>query len=257
MSRMSAIRTLGKWLSDAGRILIPDTCVVCGNRLQAGEPHICTACLSGLPFTKMRGAAGNPVERIFWHHIPIGRANALLYYYPGSDSSEIFMALKYHNRPQIGIVMGRMMAADLLPSGFFDGIDCIVPVPLARRRLYKRGYNQSERLAQGVSQVTGIRVENHAVRRMVANPSQTSLRRYERQKNVENIFRLSHPELLKDRHVLLIDDILTTGSTLLSCALEVCKAEPQAVSILVLGLAGHHGSGPVPKSEAAADMLFS
>jgi len=202
----------------------------------------------------MRGEAGNPVERIFWHHVPIARANALLHYYPGSEGSKIFMALKYYNRPQVGIVMGRMMAADLLPGGFFDGMDCIVPVPLARRRLYKRGYNQSERLAQGVSQVTGIPVETGAMSRIVANPSQTTLRRHERQKNVENIFRLTQSGLLKNRHVLLIDDILTTGSTLLSCAKEICKAGPSAVSVLVLGLAGHHGRGPAPKPEPATDV---
>lgn len=252
---MNTFRTIGKWLSDAMRILFPDTCVVCGNRLQAGEPHICTVCMDALPYTKMRGASGNPVERVFWHHIPIRRANALLRYFPGSDSSKIFMALKYFNRPQVGIVMGRMMAADLLPTDFFEGIDCIVPVPLARRRLYKRGYNQSERLACGVGQVTGIPVETGAVCRVVANPSQTNLRGHERQKNVENIFKLSRPELLKGRHVLVIDDILTSGSTLLSCAREICKAGPKAVSVLVLGVAGYHGGGPAPKPEPADGIL--
>lgn len=253
---MAVVRILGKWLSDVGRILFPDTCVVCQRRLQSGERLLCTACVSRLPYTQMRGEAGNPVERVFWHRVPVGRANALLRYIPGSESSKVFMALKYFGKPQIGVAMGRMMAADLLDTGFFSDVDCIVPVPLARSRQRERGYNQSERLALGVSQLTGIPVETRAVRRVVSNPSQTSLSKLERRKNVENIFRVSQPEKLRGRHVLLIDDILTTGSTLLSCAEEMGKAGPRLVSALVLGLTGHHGCGPDPKPEPLDGLLL-
>jgi len=233
-------------------MLLPERCVVCGRRLQPAEECVCTGCTATLPYTRFHGARGNAVERIFWAHIPIRRANALLHYLPGSDSSRIFLEMKYADRPRIGLVMGRLMAADLLPTDFFRGMEILIPVPLARRRLRQRGYNQSEKIAQGLSCLTGLPVETHAVVRVIDNRTQTSMKRHERKKNVENIFRVAQPEKLKGRHLLLIDDILTTGSTLLSCAGELTKARPASISILVLGLAGRHGAGPQPAPSSSS-----
>lgn len=241
---LSALRP---WLSDAFRLLLPERCVVCGRRLQPSEECVCAGCTSDLPYTRFHGVRGNAVERIFWARIPIRRANAFLHYFPGSDSSRIFLEMKYADRPRIGTVMGRWMAADLLDTDFFQDVEIILPVPLARSRQRQRGYNQSEKIAEGVGLVTGLPVETGTVERIVANPTQTSMKHHERQKNVENIFRLCQPEKLKGRHLLHIDDILTTGSTLLSCTGEIAKAEPASISILTLGIAGQHGNGPYRK----------
>ncbi len=130
------------------------------------------------------------------------------------------------------------MAQELLPQDFFQGIDYLVPVPLHWRRLLHRGYNQSERIAQGISDITGIPVLGDVVSRVRNNQTQTHLNRQEREKNVENIFRAQHTERLRNKHLLIIDDVMTTGSTIISCGREITQAEPTVtLSVLTLGRA--------------------
>lgn len=236
-------------LSEAADIIVPRRCALCGKRLKAGEEFLCLSCLTELPFTRYFGREGNAVERIFWGRIPICRANSYLHYFPESMVSRLFLALKYGNRPHYGCTLGAMMAAELRDTGFFDGIDAIVPVPLARKRMKQRGYNQSEMLAQGVAKVTHLPVLTDAVARVVANPTQTHLTRAERRDNVADVFSLLRPAKVAGKHLLMVDDILTTGSTMMECAEEVAKAGDVKISVLTLGLAGWHGVGPEPHPE--------
>jgi ComF family protein len=143
--------------------------------------------------------------------------------------------LKYNDRPDIGIVLGRMMANELQDSGFFEGIDMLVPVPLAPRRERQRGYNQSRQLALGISEISGLPVSDCAVRRTVFKGSQTELSRWDRQENVEDVFRLRDADVLNRRHVLLVDDIVTTGATVTACARELLKVDGVRLSILSFG----------------------
>lgn len=228
------------WMADALRLFFPSRCLLCRCRLQVGEQFVCAACFHRLPFTGFRGRPDNVVERIFWEKVPVVRANAYLRYLPGAESRNIFFRLKYYDRPQVGRYFGRLMAADLAATGFFESIDCIVPLPLSRQRERRRRYNQSLELARGVSEYVGLPIENQAVVRVVDNPSQTRKRTDERHENVRGIFSLRDAERLAWRHVLLVDDILTTGATLLSCARELAKADGIRISVLVLGLAGSH-----------------
>lgn len=230
---------------DALRLFFPERCVVCGRRLTGTERCLCLPCFQSLPFTRLHGEQGNVVERLFWGKIPIERANAYLHYYAGTDSRNLFWSLKYYNRPQVGRYMGRAMAADLLDSDFFDGVDFLLPLPLSRRRQRRRGYNQSEELARGVSAVTGLPVDTTSVVRTVDNPTQTRLNARERQTNVQGIFSLQHPEALAGHHVLLIDDIVTTGASLLSCGRVVASAGAVRISVLALALAGTHPHFPM------------
>lgn len=174
---------------------------------------------------------------MFWGLIPVERAAALFYYAAHSETSNILLALKYYGKHDVGIDMGKLMADELMPSGFFEGIDLLVPLPLERKRQRARGYNQSEMLAKGISITTGIPYSNKAVKRTTFNKSQTKLNKWERMENVSNCFLLSKPELLKGKHILLIDDVLTTGSTLLSCAEVLTQAEDIKISILTLAYA--------------------
>jgi ComF family protein len=128
------------------------------------------------------------------------------------------------------------MAEEMKPAGFLDGIDILLPIPLSKKRYWQRGYNQSEMLARGMSEVTGLPVITKAVRRTNFRQSQTSLTRKERQENVEGTFVLRHPELLENKHVLLIDDICTTGATLLACSEAIRSVKGIHISILTLGL---------------------
>ncbi len=230
----------GRLLRDALRVIFPDYCITCGRILNAEEHWICTPCYLELPFTHLRGRSGNVVERLFWGLLPVERANAFLHYDPSSDSKEVFFKLKYHNRPQVGRFFGRVMARDLEATDFFRGIDFIVPLPLHAKKRRLRGYNQSEELARGVSAVTGLPVEADIVERVVNNPSQTHLTPHERRDNVRDIFRLRAPERIAGRHILLIDDVITTNATVVACGRALMQAPGVRISILALGLAGRH-----------------
>jgi len=178
----------------------------------------------------------NPMAQLFWGLVPVERAAALMFYEPHSEMAQLVYQLKYGQRPDIGEDMGRLMAREMRMSGFFEDIDALLPVPLSRRRQRQRGYNQSEMLARGISDVTGLPVITHAIVRRHFRQSQTSLSRLERQENVAGMFQLKRGSTIeKHHHVLLIDDVCTTGATLTACA-ESLKGVPQLkISFLTLG----------------------
>lgn len=227
-----------KWIKELGRLFFPAQCPMCGRALNVQEKEICTACLMQLPYTHLHGESGNLLERIFWGKIPVQRVSAYLIYYHEDVSNQIVRRLKYQGRGRLGIVFGRMMATDLLGIGFFDGIDAIVPVPLHPKRLKERGYNQAERIAQGIAQISGIQIDNKAVKRSRNCQSQTSLNKNERLKNVEGAFSVEHPERYAHKHLLLVDDVMTTGATLCACAQAFQQCDGVQFSILTLA----HGS---------------
>lgn len=237
-----AIKTACGWLVDAFNVLFPETCLICENRLNKGEKFICSLCFQNLPFTEFHGKRGNVTERLFWYVLPIERANSYIYYNVGSEGRKPILWLKYFDLPEVGVFLGRIMARDLIDSDFFDGIDMIIPLPLSKSRLKKRGYNQSRKLAEGVSQITGLPINDKVVVRVVDNPTQTKLTHKQRIDNVEGIFRLMNPDEVAGKHVLLIDDVVTTNATLTSCGKEILKAGNVRISILTLGIAGSHFS---------------
>lgn len=207
---------LKKYMRTALAIVLGERCVVCDAFLPGAG--ICPRCLLQLPYTKVRGALRNPIERLFWGVLPIERATSMLHYSPKGTTGRILHAIKYRGRSNLATELGRMMAQELLMTDFFDGIDFLQPVPLHPQRRRQRGYNQSECLARGISEVTGIPIGNF-VKRTKNNVSQTTLSHEERVKNVENIFAPNTAELqrLRPQHLLVIDDVITTGSTVISC----------------------------------------
>ena len=231
-------------------LLFPTYCCVCGKRLVSTEEHTCVACLAHLPLTKFKGEKGNAVERSLWDaQICTEHASAFLFYHQHSVYSRIYFSFKYCYHPEVAVDYGRMMAQDLVGTVFFDGIDVIVPVPLSAKRFRKRGYNQSERLAAGVSQITGLPVEQRAVVRVVDNPTQTRLSTAERMENVKGIFQLVNPSCVAGKHVLLVDDVITTGSTLRACAHALLEAGNVKLSVLTLGTSERNRRYVFPRSE--------
>lgn len=214
----------------------PRQCVVCGRRLAPTERSLCSVCMLHLPLTNYQYAADdNPMVQLFWHLTSVQRAAALFFYEPHSEIAQLVYDLKYNNRPDIGEDMGRMMATEMQHGNFFDGIDLLVPVPLANKRKRQRGYNQSEMLARGISEKTHIPiVRNHLLRRHFKE-SQTHLTRYERQENVADVFAVKDADFFKQKHILLIDDICTTGATLIACANTLKEIEGIRISVLTLG----------------------
>ena len=196
------------WITRILDFISPRQCVVCGERLAPTEHSLCSTCLLHLPRTTYQFTPhDNPMAQLFWHLSPV----------------------------DIGEDMGRLMAGEMQLAHFFDGIDMLLPVPLSRKRLRQRGYNQSEQLAIGISDITHLPVVTKALRRTHFRQSQTQLSRRERQENVEDLFELRDGSMLQGKHVLLIDDICTTGATLLACC-DALKAVPGIrLSILTFG----------------------
>lgn len=214
----------------------PRQCVVCGERLAPTERSLCSVCVLHLPRTTYQFTPDdNPMAQLFWHLTPVERAAALFFYEPHSEMARLVYDMKYHDRPDIGEDMGRLMANEMQFARYFDGIDVLLPVPLSRKRMRQRGYNQSEQLAIGISDITHLPVVTKALRRKHFVKSQTQLSRHERQENVDDMFELRDSSLLQDKHVLLVDDICTTGATLIACV-EVLKDIPGIhLSVLTLG----------------------
>lgn len=197
---------------------------------------MCLSCNLHLPRTHYQdNPYNNEMAQCFYLQLPIERAAALFFYRSHSSVSNLIYDLKYHNRPEIGEQIGRMIAHEFTCAGFFEGIDAIVPVPLARSRQRRRGYNQSMQIAVGVSQVTHIPIENRVVKRKHFKGSQTTKARWERAENVENAFALRRKVSLAGKHVLIVDDVVTSGATVIACATVLKAAGNPKVSVLSIG----------------------
>ena len=218
-------------------LIAPQACAVCGARLAVDEQVLCAACNLHLPRTFFSANAyDNVMARRFWGRIPLERAAALFFYEAGSEVSHIIHDLKYHDQPEIGVVMGRMAAEEFAADGFFDGIDLIIPVPLARKRQRQRGYNQSVEVARGVAEATGLPVVTNAVERIAFTDSQTRKSLRQRMENVDGAFRLTGKTDLHGLHILIVDDIVTSGATVCSCVEPMLAAGDVKVSVMSLGV---------------------
>ncbi|MDR0892511.1 MAG: ComF family protein [Mediterranea sp.] len=226
-----------QWYSAFISLFFPRCCIVCNEALAEEEEYICTRCNIKMPRTNYHRREGNTVERLFWGKIPIERATAFFFYRKGSDYRQILHALKYRGEKKLGETMGRLMASELQSSGFFEGIDLILPVPLHAKKQKLRGYNQSEWIAKGVAAVTKLPLEPQLLRRVKNTETQTRKSVVARWENVDGSFELLQPEILRGKHVLLIDDVLTTGSTTTACAEAMLKAEGIRISVLALAMA--------------------
>lgn len=228
---------LKNWPSAFLSLFFPRCCAACGKLLAKGEECICDMCSIDLPRTKFHLEKENPVEKLFWGKIPLQRATSYFYYRKGSDFRRILHQLKYGGKKEIGAIIGRRMAIELQQANFFQGIDVIVPVPLHKKKQQLRGYNQSEWIAKGISGVTGIPVEMGSVIRKKYTEPQTHKSTFDRWKNVDGIFELRHPESFSGKHVLILDDVLTTGSTIAACASCLMQVQGIQISMLTLAIA--------------------
>lgn len=219
-------------------LFFPNLCVVCNERLSEWEQHICTECLLLLPKTNFHLQLDNRLEQFFAGRIPFRQIAAFAYFVKGGSIQHIIHELKYNHNPHIGRFIGELCGENLKDSSFISTIDLLVPVPLHPKREKERGYNQSLEICKGISAITGIPVDGKTLIRTINNPSQTKNARFDRWKNVENIFSITNHSIFEDKHILLVDDVITTGSTLESCAKEILKNKGSSISIYAVGTAG-------------------
>jgi ComF family protein len=221
---------------DIAALFFPPLCPACGRVMAGGEGFLCTACQWEMPLTGYENQADNPVVRRFWGLVPVRNATAFLWFTDGSGFRRVVHAFKYGGRWALARDLGRWFGRVLADTDAYAGVDVIVPVPLHYRKILKRGYNQSEYIARGVAAAMERPVETRAVVRRVNNPSQTRTRAiHERWENVEDIFDVRRAGRLAGKHILLVDDVMTTGATVGSCAEAIVAAVPGCrVSIAVL-----------------------
>jgi len=228
---MNCINT---FFSDLLNLLYPKICAGCGSDKLGKEQQICLQCLSSLPPTGFWNDEGNPVEKIFWGRIPVEAAASQFYFTKSSAIQQLMHQLKYRGNREVGKILGRITGEELVRAKRFRDIDLILPLPLNEKKEKKRGYNQAAVICDGIAEVLQVPVVTDAVRRKVNTATQTKKSRAERWDNIQGSFELMKIEELKQKHVLLVDDVITTGATLEACGKEILKAEQLSLSIASL-----------------------
>ena len=224
-------------LRDFIALIYPRVCMACGNSLYSGEHCICTFCSYHLPRTHFHLQDDNPVARLFWGRIHIRSAASFYYFGKEGKVQRLIHELKYRGNKQIGTVLGNLYGNELMESGAFSSVQCVVPVPLHAQKLKKRGYNQSEYFARGLAESMGIECDTRSLIRRSASESQTKRSRYRRWENVESVFAVKDNTLLENKHILLADDVITTGATMEACAGKLLELKETEVSLASIAYA--------------------
>jgi ComF family protein len=222
-------------LKEFSHLFFPNYCPVCNNKLLPSEEGVCLQCLHKLPKTNNFNEPDNLAETLLAGRFPFERVATFCVYSKQGVLQPLIHQLKYNNKKEIGILLGKLFGKDLLGSEFINPIDFIVPVPLHPKKQKERGYNQAEIIANGLSEVTAIPVSIGNLVRSIFNPTQTKRTKTQRWENVKDIFDVLQPQLYADKHILLVDDIITTGSTLEACAHALLKSPDVKISIATLG----------------------
>ncbi len=225
------------YLADFVSLLFPQLCTACGQSLVANEHLICTKCRLTLPRTGFHLQADNIVAQQFWGKIELQSAYALFYFAKGGKVQNLMHHLKYKGIKELGNLAGEMAGSELIRNDVFKTVDVIIPVPLHKKRLRERGYNQSAHFAYGLAKTLNAAVDEDNLVRVAATETQTHKSRFERFNNMQEIFKIKFPENLKGKHVLLVDDVITTGSTLEACGIQLLQIEGVKLSIATIAYA--------------------
>jgi ComF family protein len=218
-------------------LFFPNLCLGCGRPLLRGEETICSICHFHLPKTYFHNDPDNPLNRVFWGRVNLEAVAAYLYFQKGSTVQHLLHQLKYKDKQEIGARLGKWFGAELAQADIFRDTELVIPVPLHPRKLRKRGYNQSQVFAEGIVSVMKTKLETRCLYRKVNSDTQTRKTRFDRWENVENIFAVNHPDRITGRHILLVDDVLTTGATLEACAMALLEVPGVKVSVATIAYA--------------------
>lgn len=211
----------------------------CGTDTVENDQVLCIRCVTELPYTDFAHDVNNPVEKLFWGRIPVKAGTSEFYFAKGNCIQTLIHELKYRKNKEAGRFLGRLMAKRIEGSKRFNGIDALIPLPISARKERVRGYNQAEVICDVMSGVMDIPVVTGVVSREKQTESQTMKRRKERWQNVEGSFVVSNASALRDKHVLLVDDVITTGATIEACASEILKVPGVTLSIAAAAFASH------------------
>jgi ComF family protein len=222
------------WANGLMQLFFPHTCAACGSDVLNEETALCMQCLHQLPVTNFNQHANNPVEKIFWGKLSITAATSYCHFTKQSLIQNILHQAKYKNNQQAAIFMGNLLGTSLIQSNRFNTIDAIVPLPLFAARLKKRGYNQATLISKGIAEQTGKPIIETAVTRLSATETQTHKNRVERWQNMQGRFMVTNAAVLENKHILLVDDVVTTGATLEACGQELLTIKGTQLSIATI-----------------------
>lgn len=225
---------LAEYPIDFYRLFFPKICGACEVALVKGEHHLCVHCNLDLPFTNFENIKENPVEKLFYGRINIEFATSLCFFSKDEKIQNILHNIKYSEQKELAIHVGKIFGNRLQNNEHLKDISVIIPVPLHPQKEHLRGFNQSTLFAEGMSEILQIEVQDKNLIRIVNTSTQTKKTRLERAENVEKAFEVKYPEKLKNKHILLVDDVLTTGATLESCAQTLIEQANCKVSIATI-----------------------
>jgi ComF family protein len=225
--------TVKSAINDFLHLLFPHLCVGCGSDVIGADHHLCLRCISALPETHFFEQPGNPVERNFYGRMPVRNAGSAYFFTKDSLMESLVYELKYKGNKAVGFYLGEMIGSLLQNSRYAD-VNVIVPLPLNERRLKKRGYNQSKVLCEGIASVWNKPVVDDAVMRKVNTETQTHRGRITRWENMDGVFGVADAAAVEGKHVLLVDDVVTTGASLEACGTEILKVPGTTISIATL-----------------------
>ena len=227
------------YFEDLVSLFYPRICLACGNTLYKNEHMICFSCLYHLPKTNFHLIEDNAVARQFWGKINFSSAASCYYFSKGSKVQHMIHHLKYKGYKEIGEHIGKLYGTDLKKSPLFDNITAVIPVPLHPKRLALRGYNQAEWFAMGLAESMKIELDVTTLLRTHASETQTRKTRFKRWENVKEIFQLEDTVRYMGKHILLVDDVITTGSTLEAAGHELMKIPGVKISVASIACASH------------------
>ncbi|HEV8080971.1 MAG TPA: phosphoribosyltransferase family protein [Chitinophagaceae bacterium] len=224
-------------LSPLIHLFYPHVCAGCGSDLVNNDNLLCLKCINDLPHTNFAMHANNPVEKIFWGRLAITAAMSEFYFTKETLIQTLVHEFKYKGNKELGLYLGAMMGKSLLNSPRFSKIEALVPLPLFVDKEFKRGFNQATILCNGIGEILNVPVIKNNVVRKRFTETQTKKHRTERWQNVEGSFEINNIKELKGKHILLVDDVITTGATLEACGAEILNVEGTSLSIATLALA--------------------
>lgn len=220
-------------------LIYPRLCMACGRSLYLNEEVLCTRCLLHLPQTGFHKVPkDNQVVRSFWGRVPVEGGAARYFFRKSAPVQRLLHNLKYKHAPEIGIFLGKIYGRELLESEVFRSVDVIVPIPLHPAKEKKRGYNQAAVFARGLAQAMGKPADETILFREVYTETQTRKSRLRRWENVKSVFALGETKRIAGKHILLVDDVITTGATMEACMMKLLEVSGTKVSIAAIATAG-------------------
>lgn len=217
-------------------LIYPRNCVACGNSLYKHEEQLCNYCYLNLPKTNFHKQQGNPVDALFYGRTPLMLASSFYLFVKKGSVQKVLHAIKYKHNKDLAVLVGIWYAEDLKHS-VISTADFIIPVPLHSKKFKIRGYNQSEEFASGLCEGLNIPLNTSVLKRKEFTQTQTKKSKYERWENVEDVFELNNPDVFRNKHIVLVDDVITTGATIEACCQLLHQIEGIKISVLSIAFA--------------------